>query len=465
MACAHRESNRPATTIKTLPDDTLRDIFAFCLLDLYSSKHMEVWQSLVHVCFRWRQIIFASPRYLDLQLHCSKQRPFRKDFCLWPEFPLTVRHRIPEHKDDLIAVLEHPDRVCRAELIITSSKVEEVVAVMQVSFPMLKQLGLSFLRSGRDVLALPDGFLGGSAPCLQNLRLHAIVFPELPTLLLTARGLVSLDLTDMPPTGYGYIAPEAMVGGLTALTRLRTLCITFPFPIPAHRQRRRRPHPTMLAVLPALTKLEFEGDSEYLEDLVAQIDAPRVDDVRIEYCVEEIQTRQLSQFIGRSVNLAKFGRAELTIDYHETCIELSPPQVPCMIHVLDQLAPMLSNVGHLSVLGYHLQSRLRYKRSSLRHYVSWDWLPLLHPFLAVEALYVSGGIEGYIGCALDDIDEEMVTEELPALRLLWLKDDSRIYDYREKLGSIKRFLSLRRLSGHPVTVVKTQDEFDEFGRR
>lgn len=47
----------------------------------------------------------------------------------------------------------------------------------------------------------------------------------------------------------------------------------------------------MLAVLPALTHFVFGGDSEYLEDLVAQIDAPRVDDVRIECFAQEVQTR------------------------------------------------------------------------------------------------------------------------------------------------------------------------------
>jgi hypothetical protein len=476
------ESNRPAVTVDNLPDDICREIFASCLLDLYPDKNMDVWQCLVHVCPRWRRIIFASPRYFDLQLYCSPQTPFRENISHWPEFPLTVCYGIPEDEDDLIAALEHPDRVRRVELLIESSKVEEAVAAMQVPFPVLTQLDL--FGPEYDALALPDGFLGGSAPCLQHLHFRAIAFPELPTLLLSACDLVFVELKHIPPTGYGYILPEAMVGGLAALTKLRTLCIAFPSPTLPHGQGRRSPDPPMMAVLPALTTFDFEGDSEYLEDLVARIDAPRVDNVRIEYCVEEVQTRQLSQFIGRSANLAKFGRAELTIDYRKTCIILDHPQgechqgrlsltfqarevgfpVPCMIDVLGQLVPMLSNVRHLSVLGEHLRCRLRGECGPLRHHVSWEWLPLLRPFRAVEALHASGGLEEYIGCALEEIDEDMVTVVLPALRLLWLYDD-RIGDDREALGSIERFLSLRQLSGRPVTMADTEDEFDELVER
>ncbi len=66
-----------------------------------------------------------------------------------------------------------------------------------------------------------DLFLGESAPCLQQVDLYRIPFPELPTLLMSARDLVSLRLDYVPPTG--YISPEAMVAGLAMLTRLKTL--------------------------------------------------------------------------------------------------------------------------------------------------------------------------------------------------------------------------------------------------
>jgi len=84
---------------------------------------------------------------------------------------------------------------------------------------------------------------------------------------------------------------------------------------------------------------------------------------------------------------------------------------------------------------------------------------------------------------LEDIAEEMVTEVLPALHLLYLEvnhdDDSDIevydsdsvidYDYVynsyfddfEPVGSTDRFRSLHQLSGRPVTIGNTEDEFVE----
>jgi hypothetical protein len=56
--------------------------------------------------------------------------------------------------------------------------------------------------------------------------------------------------------------------------------------------------------------ISLQGYSEYLEDLLALIDTPLVDNVKIEY-FKEIQVPQLSQFIGRTENLknAQFRRA------------------------------------------------------------------------------------------------------------------------------------------------------------
>ncbi|KAH9168999.1 hypothetical protein EDB89DRAFT_2201182 [Lactarius sanguifluus] len=459
------------STISILPDDVFREIFVFCLSDSHSIQHMMVWQSLVHVCQRWRQITFASPRYLDLHLYCSYRTPFRKNLSHWPEFPLTVHYFIPDDEGDLIAALKHPDRV-RCIEIITSSAGREVFAAMQVPFPTLTRLELT--GSADHVPNLPDRFLGGSTPCLQHLRLEFISFPELPTLLMSARDLVSLRLEYIPPVS--YIPPEAMAEGLAALTRLRTLCIRFSSPLesPYERTGSRLER----AVLPVLISFVFEGDGKYLEDLVAQLDAPRVEDVRIEYFIEEaeeaeeeaaeaeeaeqVQAGQLSQFIDRTENfkLSQFKRAQVTFYVHKTYIELDLPQsechqahlsigildpesrfsVPSLVLLLSQLVAMLSNVGHLSI------------RRNQCGMESAEWLPLLRLFSAVEVLEVSGGLTSYITSALEDTAEEMVTVSLPALQLLLLDEDN---------DKLERFLSLRRLSGRPVTIVSTRDEFVE----
>ena len=84
--------------------------------------------------------------------------------------------------------------------------------------------------------------------------------------------LVTLELTEIPPTG--YISTGEMVTGLAELTGLNYLNIAFAKPTP--RLEPKNPHPLIRIVLPALTCFYFGGGSDYLEDFVARIDCPRL---------------------------------------------------------------------------------------------------------------------------------------------------------------------------------------------
>ncbi|KAH9968522.1 hypothetical protein BGW80DRAFT_1337992, partial [Lactifluus volemus] len=44
-------------------------------IDSYKATGPWKWHRLVHVCRRWRHIIFDSPRSLDLQLFCTYGTP------------------------------------------------------------------------------------------------------------------------------------------------------------------------------------------------------------------------------------------------------------------------------------------------------------------------------------------------------------------------------------------------------
>jgi len=60
------------------------------------------------------------------------------------------------------------------------------------------------------------------------------------------------------------------------------------------------PTPTR-SVLPALTFFLYKGDSKYLEDLLARIDTPQLDHLKIEFDEEDIlNTTQFTQFISHS---------------------------------------------------------------------------------------------------------------------------------------------------------------------
>jgi hypothetical protein len=143
---------------------------------------------------------------------------------IWPLLPivlLVARYEMWD-ADEIIAVLEHNDRICQIQSHgFPRSLFETAFAATQHPFPALTQL---VIRAGDTAPILPDSFLGGSAPQLQTLHLHGTPFPGLPKLLLSATHLIHLDISDIPHTG--YISPEAMVTGLSALTSLETLRIS-----------------------------------------------------------------------------------------------------------------------------------------------------------------------------------------------------------------------------------------------
>jgi hypothetical protein len=146
-----------------LPDDVLLKIFDLSGLDYkYSLQFAWKWYFLVHVCQRWRQIVFASPHRLNLRILCSYRTPVRKNLDIWPAFPIIVDYGdlksiVPYDEDDLLAALEHPDRVCSVNLRTTPPQLEQMVRIMQEPFPVLTDLKI-ILYDAENFPALPRIF-------------------------------------------------------------------------------------------------------------------------------------------------------------------------------------------------------------------------------------------------------------------------------------------------------------------
>ncbi|KAH9172881.1 hypothetical protein EDB89DRAFT_842298 [Lactarius sanguifluus] len=279
------------TTISLLPDHVLVEIFDFCRksYDQYQTFFHPAWNwhFLVHVCQRWRQVVFASPHRLNLQILCTYGTPVRKSLGIWPAFPVVIDYRYPYSKrgdtpndhdeDNVIAALEHPDRVCYVGLRITGSLLGKMATVVQKPFPVLTRLFI--LSEGENAPVLPGGFLVESAPRLQEITLSCISYPALPTLLLSATDLVTLHLYNTPPTG--YISPEVTVASLSTLSRLETFIIEFQSA--TSRPDRIPPPPIARTILPSLTYFGFHGASEYLENVVSRIDGPQLNQIHVDY--------------------------------------------------------------------------------------------------------------------------------------------------------------------------------------
>jgi hypothetical protein len=210
-------------TINKLPDDVLLHILLFDRLtyhdglkDVDRQRPSWRWHRLVHVCRRWRSVVFASPNFLDLKLVCgARTRMELTD--IWPPLPIIMTNiadlRMPEDYDFDAAVVHRRNRVREITLLhLTSLQLQRLASAMQEPFPALIRLRLGSDDSyRRPAPALPDGFLGGSALNLQSLKLYSIRFLALPKLLLSATSLVSLTLCKflIPGTSHPRRSPLA----------------------------------------------------------------------------------------------------------------------------------------------------------------------------------------------------------------------------------------------------------------
>jgi hypothetical protein len=442
-----------------LPDEALLEIFVFCM-----DKDYMRWCTLVHVCRKWRNIVFGSPRRLDLQLWCTPGIPVRRTLDIWPPLlPIVVYgYKEWEEYDDMVAALEQNDRVCSIDFVCLSSfQWEKFLAATQQPYPALTSLVLGLEESDTAQTA-PDSFLRGSAPRLEELWLNGVPFPGLPTLLFSATHLVILGLHNIPHSG--YISPEAMVTCLSVLTRLKTFRIEFESPQSRPDPTGRRPSPLTLASLPVLVTLEFRGVGEYLEDLVAHIDAPLLEHLRITFFHQlAFDTPQLNRFISRTPKFKARGEARVVFSDQSVSVKLPSTQT---------IDGELELVIVCELLDLQLPSLVQVCRSSFpRAFIPtvenlyiiveggfWDlpddiedgqWLELLRPFTAVKDLYMSYEITLYIARALKELIGERVTEVLPFLQNLFLED---LLPSGPVQKATRKFLTARQLAGHPITV-------------
>jgi hypothetical protein len=300
------------TPIDIIPDDVLLAIFDFYVNDfedldedLPVKDEAEVWQLLVHVCQRWRSVVFGSPRRLNLRLVCTPRTQVLETLDIWPAFPLVVYcdsdHDYPiSGIDNILAALKCRDRICKIEIEDNEEfPWEKVLEVMEEPFQELTDL----ILASDDMVILPDAFMGGSAPRLRLLQLDGILFPRLSILLSSATHLVHFRLYYLPHPG--CIPPEVMVTYLSTLTSLESLSLGFAFFPPILPYAEGQPwHLSTRSVLPALTDFAFRGISRYLEDFVARIDSPKLSKFSVDvWHHSNRNTPQLDHFISRTPSL------------------------------------------------------------------------------------------------------------------------------------------------------------------
>ena len=464
----------PQVTFGALPDDVLLETFEFYLgKDVFDyipfdDHNYDGWQTLVHVCRRWRCIVFASPRRLDLKLYCTQHRLVKSETLdIWPALPIVIVASNIQPKEDetnIIAALKQHNRVCKIYYDQFQDSLLEEVAKIDKPFPALTSLELVSSQQ-QNVTVLPDSFLGGSAPRLRSLELFGIPYPSIGNLLSSTTNLVELTLWRIPHSG--YISPETIVPCLSMLSRLESLTLGFSHPRSRAHQTSRHPPPLTRVVFPNLTYLSFVGEIEYLEDILSQIETPILNQSIFSFFNRLVfDTPPLGHFIRRTelfmiihtarvnfnssyVKVILLGQQEMDnhngvssnpLELYISCESLDW-QLSVVAQILNSLSSSLPTFETLEIAVDHYDWQDEIEVT--------QWLELLHPFISVKRIHL--GPENtaiFVAPALQELSEEGATEVLPALQELSL---STVPSGLVK-EAIEQFIATRRLCSRPVTV-------------
>ncbi|KAH9964766.1 hypothetical protein BGW80DRAFT_1563227 [Lactifluus volemus] len=456
-------------TIGSLPDNVLLEIFDLYINTVLFKEAARNWEKLVHICRRWRYIIFESPIRLNLQLFCTKRSPVRELLDIWPPFPLIIQlcygfsYDPGDSTDILIAALERRDRIREIQVHISDPQddpCEQIITAMGEPFPALRSLSF---KSFHQRVRL-DTLLNGSAPCLRDLSLRGISFPSLPQLLSSASDLTSLRLDNIPKSG--YIPPEIMATSLSALPKLKSLTIDFDFPTSHPERRNRAPPPLTRFVLPALTSILFCGVSEYLEVLAARFDAPLLNEFNIRFFHRPVfYIPQTVRFLScldsfnpssQTLTINLWGFLYISLDSNTTHHFTNPPilswhimimcidpdsQVDSVTQICSQILPFRSSVTSL-IIKYHGISNLD----------PTPWLQLFHSFPAVQSLQIPVELQPFVTSVLEGPREESLpaAEVFPLLHSLSIVGLKPGESVQQPIQS-----SFRRRSGCTVAVSRT----------
>ena len=394
---------------------------------------------------------------------------------IWPAMPLIIsshQHQSTRHLDNIVAALKCSNRVCQIELANFRTLYWEILlAAMQRPFPELTHLELLWDGGIDEAVVVPDSFLGGFAPRLERLDLTRIPFPGLPKLLLSATHLTTLYLFNIPHSG--YFSPDAMAAALSTLTSLDHLNLEFKSPESCPDFETRHLPPSTRSVLPVLTSFQFQGVTEYLEDLVTDIDAPQLKKMWIRFFNDSVfDTPQFIRFISRTPMSSALETAQITLSAGVAGISFRPQvhgptalevsilcegldwQLSSLEQVCTSCLPFLPTLGDL-----YINEDAKSEPDWKDNIGNRPWLELLRPFTAMKNLYLSEKIALRIGPALQEHVEGRTTEVFPTLENVFLEGLGPSGHVQEGIG---HFVAAQQVVGHRIAISGWADAWKGF---
>ena len=419
------------------------------------------WHRLAHVCRKWRDAVFSSPRRLGLKILCEYGAPVESILTSWPTLPLVAKFntgpKLKHIPKNVIVALRLPDRLCEIDLHVTSSMLASIVEVAQKPCQALESIRITVEAPTGPSILIDNVFLGGSAPHLREIKLDGIAFPfpAIRQVLSSTKNLVELHLGNIPNDA--YFSPNELVTGLSTSIQLKRLTVDFHSPASS-------PPPTMTrplvqhAALSSLASLDFHGTSRYLEEFVAQIELPALKHITIrlfndisfeipEFCkiiyhlnALRSPTRVIIKHNVDSIGVHfKEGNPLAGNCFLGTSCRQLDWQLSFATEITSQLSFLLASVHSLDIRsGNELPT-------GEEDVDSTEWAELFQLFTHVTKVYVSEKLVPNIVPSL--VVEDMTAEVLPDLTSLQLRGYRRFASVAE---AAEKFVTTRRLSGRTV---------------
>jgi hypothetical protein len=436
------------------------------------------WYKLIHVCQRWRIVIFQSASYLGLSLVCTKGTPVADMLAHSPSLPLVIDyireyHGIPaEDEQRAIIALKQRDRVRRINLELSIANLQKLLLVIKEEYPILEHLTIRYqIKDNRTFLTLPETL---EAPHLRHLTLVGFALPIGFRLLATAVRLVTLCLTMNSPSTHFH--PNSLLQWLSSMPQLETLIINFIIPARIRDEETQLTHPSVMTpvTLPNLRYFWFQGHGSYLEALVQQITpCPEKLGIRLSnestFCFS-----RLAQFINSAKNLKfetvkfKFSGLRVTVEVYphgeaEICalsMDISGRDfdwhVSWVEEFLDFFSQFFSSVERLSlefgvVIAFWSDEQPSFGLDRI------EWRRLLGSFGNVRTLLIDDALAAGVFRCLQLDDGEFRLELLPELQEI---------AYYSGSGSggdaFTPFIDARQKAGRPITLTTLLKIHDSF---
>ena len=350
-------------------------------------------------------------------------------------------------KKELLLALQYRNRLYNIFISRWSSEDLGLLKALDNAFPMLETLSL--LNNDRYQVFLPNNFV---APRLRALHLRTFTIPMGHLSLTNATNLLSLRLEDT-----GYFPPGYLVECIASMPLLEDISLIF---------NQNAYDPNMLewprtqitrVVLPRLSRLQFVGIIHYLDNLLARISTPFLQDFRLLVLLEESSTLavlRMSAFLGTIQNLdfrtavVRFYRTSLSITYHPDQAGGVPPYFSFNIDDLDRAEAFMVQIFSANAPALPVVERLDleancYSSGFMPQHTLW--YTLLRSFGGVKTLRIDSRLATELSDVLDPRNEAVTNELLPGLSEL-------VVVSREDLlqQPFSSFIHACRLAGHSV---------------